>query len=707
MEFTQFRALMQKQFEQMTKDYPVLFVTDVDRFKLWDTYLDSFPEGTNELYRERREYDCSCCRHFIRAFGNVVAIDSRNRLVSIWDFATNDPTFGPVARAMASFVRSGNVMSVFLTKETSFGVDHNFEQLAGRLHRWDHFYVKVPEKCKNNTDKTTDTILGRHRETREVFERSLKEISRDSIETVLDLISQNSLYKGEEWKAPLELFLSLHIDYHKLGMGGKLETDEDLQTELRKEKERANFCWRKATEVGGSVGKIKNHSIGALLVDVTKGTDLEVAVKKYESMVAPHNYKRPKAIFTKKMLEDARKKLEALGFMDSLGRRYAMLGDITVRNILFANPDAKRALVGGVFEELSKEVAVNPKQFGRVEEVSVDHFLKDILPRVTSIEVLLENRHTSDLVSVIAPAVPGSPSMFKWANGFSWAYAGNMTDSMKERVKAAGGNVEGVLRFSLQWNTEGGNQNDFDAHCIEPAYVDERTGRRHPRNEIYYPKKGKRQISSGMLDVDIIHPKPDQVAVENITWDNLDRMPEGVYKFFVNNYSHRGGTTGFSAEIEYGGEIYSFNYNRELRQSEDVVVAEVSFSRHEGIHILKSLPSETSSKKVWGLDTNQFHPVSICMFSPNYWDDQSGIGHRHVFFILQGCLNDTTPNGFFNEFLREDLMDYKRVFEALGNKMKVEPSVDQLSGLGFSTTKRNSVVCKLGGHTERTVKIVF
>ena len=50
----------------------------------------------------------------------------------------------------------------------------------------------------------------------------------------------------------------------------------------------------------------------------------------------------PKAIFTKKMLEDAKKTIEELGFLDSLGRRHATLDDITVNNILFSNRDAAK-----------------------------------------------------------------------------------------------------------------------------------------------------------------------------------------------------------------------------------------------------------------------------------------------------------------------------------------------------------------------------
>ena len=407
------------------------------------------------------------------------------------------------------------------------------------------------------------------------------------------------------------------------------------------------------------------------------------------------------------MLEDAKKTVSELGYMDSLQRRYATLDDITVNNILFSNRDAAKRISGNVFDEMISEAGVNPKKFSRVEEVSVEKFVKDILPSAKSLEVLFENKHAKNMVSLIAPVNKDAKSMFKWANGFSWAYTGNITDSvMRENVKAAGGDVDGDLRFSIQWN-DGSmhNGNDFDAHCIEPYY--ERFGRE--RNEIYFGNKGYRHSSSGMLDVDIIHPVVGKAAVENITWSDRNKMPAGKYELFVRCYSNRGGQDGFKAEVEFDGQIYSFEYKRPMHTDERVLVAIVTKHADGTFTIESKLPGgeSLSTRDIWGLKTNTFVPASVVMYSPNYWDDQQGIGHRHYFFMLKDCVNPECPNGFYNEFLKHELEQHKRVFEALGGKMAVVAADDQLSGLGFSATKRNDLIVKVKGATERIIKIKF
>jgi hypothetical protein len=74
---------------------------------------------------------------------------------------------------------------------------------------------------------------------------------------------------------------------------------------------------------------------------------------------------------------------------------------------------------------------------------------------------------------------------------------------------------------------------------------------------------------------------------------------------------------------------------------------------------------------------------------------------------MNDCINESTPRGFYNEFLHNDLMEQKRVFSALGNKMRVAQSDNQLSGLGFSSTQRNELIVKVEGNFTRTIKLKF
>lgn len=688
--FKDFVKAIQKNLQQMSKDSSRLFTVNVDTEELYNLYLSSFPAGTNEIYRERREYDCSCCRHFIRDVGNVVSIKN-GELHTIWGInPVSDDKYNVVAAALDAYVKQKAVLGVFLKKEKRIGTPENREMLpTGKINKYEHFFVDLPEICifKECYGHTLEGDLSQFRDVRNVFKRSLDEISKEAVDTVLELIAQNSLYKGAEWKKQLTEFKNYQKEYGKL---------TDKQKEL--------WIWEKSISAGAVIGKIRNHSIGTLLVNISEGMDLDLAVRKYEQIVAPVNYKRPKAIFTKKMLEDAKKTITELGYMDSLQRRFATLDDITVNNILFSNKDAAKRITGAMdlFDEMKQDVTIDPKRFSKVEEISAEDFIKNVLPVAKELEVYLENKHIQNMVSLIAPEVADAKTMFKWNNGMSWAYTGNITDSdIKENVKAAGGSVTGIVRFSIQWNDGNGKDNsDLDAHCLEPQGGD----------HIYFSHKISR-YTGGELDIDITDPiyqckSNGGVAVENITYPSKERMKPGTYKFYVNQYSFRN-SQGFKAEVEVNGEIHSYEYNAPVRGNVDV--AEVILDQAGNFKIVDKLPGNCSmiSKDVWGIKTLQFTPVSVVCYSPNYWDEQKGIGHQHLFFMLKDCINPEEPNGYYNEFLKPELEQHRRVFEALGAKAHVKDVDDQLSGVGFSLTKRNDLIIKVKGATERVLKIKF
>ena len=681
MDFRSLKTKLAANFQLATQDKP-LFEVAADPDKLWEIYLSSFPEGANPMYRVRTEHDCSCCRHFIKEIGKTVYITPDLTVHSIFEFDTGSEAFQPVMDALAAYVTSCPIVGIYYAKSHVVGTDKSYERgIGGKVTIYNHLSVEVPARLVYRGRDTLDGVKARFRATRNVFKRSLDEISMEAIDTVLELIASNTLYKGAEWGQALETLRSLKQTYEPL-------TDEKKEL----------FCWAMAANIGEALGRIRNHSIGVLLTDISEGKDLDAAVRSYEAIVAPANYKRPKAIFTKKMLEDAQNTITDLGYMNSLKRRFATLDDITVNNILFSNKDAAKRLQGGsVFDEMKAEVAGNPKQFSRVEEISIENFISQVLPSAKSVEAFVENRHAPNLVSLIAPADKTAKTMFKWNNGFSWAYAGNMTDSdIRENVKNAGGNVNGVLRFSIQWNDRGEHDaNDLDAHCQDASNC-----------EIYFGYTHS-PATDGSLDVDIINPREGKPAVENITWPSKEEMKPGAYDFWVNCFNNRGGKSGFRAEIEFDGQIFRYDYTAALRHKENVRVAVVTLHKDGHFSIEESLPSTLSSRELWGIKTQQFVPVSVIMYSPNYWNDQFGIGHKHYMFMLKGCVNPEKPNGFYNEFLKNELLPHKRVLEALGSRMAVETVEDQLSGLGFSSTKRNELVVKVTGASERVMKIKF
>jgi hypothetical protein len=675
-DFRSFKMVIQNNLTKMTNNYKDLFVTDVNGDELWNLYLSSFPAGTNNKYIERTEHDCSACRSFIKHYGGIVTIAEDNSIITIWDNVKGFDCYDVVSEALSNYVKSKNVIGLFLSSEKNMGINSNKQDVDGKIITWEHFYYSLPERFIIKRIVDLNAKLGEYVSSKNVFKRSMEELTYEAGEIILDLIEQNSLYRGEEFKEGIKQFIRYKNIYSELN-----------------ESEKDNWCWKCFLESG--IARIRNTAMGTLLIDLSDDVEIDIAVNKFDKIMCPTNYKRPAALITKKMIENAEKDINELGFTESLGRRYATIEDISVNDVIYVNRGVKNKLKDSIFDAMKEDVSiVNPKQYTRVEEVQIEDFIKNILPSASNIEILFENKLQNNLVSLIAPKDINAKTMFKWDNNFCWSYNGDIADSlMKQNVKNAGGNVDGVLRFSIQWNEDGKNNNDFDAHCIEPN-----------GNEISYVRKVN-PITAGNLDVDIINPA-GKVAVENITWLDINKMKEGQYKFFVRNFNHRGGISGFKAEIEYNGQIYSYEYNRELKHKEDVIVAEINFDKKNGISFIRSLDANLSSKSIWGMKTNTYNKVSAVTFSPNYWGDKK-LGNKHYLFFMEGCKNPNTTRGFYNEFLKEDLTKHRKVFEVLGSKMRVESSENQLSGLGFSSTQKNDVIVKVEGSFNRVIRLIF
>ena len=194
-------------------------------------------------------------------------------------------------------------------------------------------------------------------------------------------------------------------------------------------------------------------------------------------------------------------------------------------------------------------------------------------------------------------------------------------------------------------------------------------------------------------------------------------MKEGIYKLFVHQFSKRESTNvGFDVEMDFMGEVRRFSHPNALSSKTNAVVAKFKYSKAAGIEYIESLPHSEAVRTEWNIPTQTFHNVNLLMLSPNHWNTGEtladklafqGTGNKHYFFILDKCLSDEAARPFYNEFLKQELDQHRKVFEMVGSKMKVDDAADQLSGLGFSSTLRNHVVCRVKGSFSRLIKIVF
>lgn len=683
--FSTFADLVAESFQKIAKGNSV-FVTRIDGDDLYAAYLGAFPEGANPIFKKRTEHDCSCCKGFIRRVGNVVAVAPDGKILTIWDEAAKKAAhpYTEVAAAMRTAVLSHPISGLFRvsTKEGSFGAEQTRSQdpLSREVYTWEHFYTGVIPAALRAA--SPNQVCGDFGTTVAVFKRGLTELSAEAIETVLSLIDRNDLYRGEEHKPAILAFQKSQRAYLSLN-----------------EKERDTFAWAHA---GDPAARFRNTVIGTLVTDLSSGVDLEAAVRSFESKVAPQNYKRTTAIVTPMMVKKAMETIQSLGLESALERRLAVNSDISVSDVLWVNSDTKPLMKGSIGDVLmahaksSTAAIVDEKS---CTDISLADFMSGVLPGATEIEAFFKNAHLGNLMVLTAPVHAEPAQLFRWSNDFAWSYGGNVADSIKERVKKAGGKVEGaVLRVSLSWS----NYDDLDIHIHEPPG----RGALGLYNEIYYANR--RGYSGGVLDVDMnAGGGTTREPVENVVWANS--MPNGAYKVVVHQFNQREtSNAGFTIEVENGDKLTHYTYNKAVRQKQDVHVCTLHMKGGviESVEAGEPGISSAAIKQTkWGLSTEQFAKVTMVTSSPNYWGNNA-VGNKHAFFVLDGCACDEEMRGIYNEFLHPRLEPHRKVFELIGDKTKCATTASHLAGLGFSSTKKDTLVVRVRtGKARRTYTI--
>lgn len=667
--FSQLVKELDINFKEKFLNKPTLFLADVDNKKLWEIYLNSHLD-----LKERQHSNCNTCKNFFYHYGNLVTIENY-KVVSIWRYVTDEPKYKYILDQLANYVEKAEIKSLFYTDQPKMlGTDKI------SLGVWCHFNLILSKHKKGHNFFNNDTAfkINESIDTFNVFKKAVTTFSKDSLETTLELIAQNVLERGLEFKHIISNLLAIKKHYEFLS--------KDKQD---------NYLWS-LLNTDNTNYKVYNSAIGTFLKDLNKNVDLEEAIIKFGKVMNPYNYKRPKNVYTASQIKETTKTLDKLGLTNSLKRRLAICSDISINNVIWANRNTNtlesKTDNNTMLDVMLSEVSTyNPYQFKNAVEISLDKFLVDIVPTSQSIELLFENKHKDNLVSLIAPQDLDSPSLTNWDNGFTWTYNNNLADSIKEKVKLAGGQIEGFFRTSLAWY----NTDDLDLSIVEPN-----------DHVIYY--RVKTSNTKGFLDVDCNVRGESTTPVENIIYPFDHKMKDGIYSIYITQFTKRNNINyNFDIQLDLNGDIYLFSYNKILQDKAKLKIIDVEYiSTTNELKLVKSYLEESkSSQKIWNLNTNNFQKVSMILNSPNHWEN--AMGNKHLFFMLENCQNDNAIiRGFFNEQLSNSLLKHKRVFEALGERITVDTNVpNQLSGLGFSTSKKGELIFKVTNKTQRLFKV--
>ena len=654
--FPQFSTAVFKRLSEMSKHE--LYV--VDGIDLYTSYLLAFPEGTNPIFRVNTEHDCSCCKNFIRNMGGLVSIQNGVKQ-SIWQCEGLPEPYATVAATLNDLVQQLPIRGVFRTKETKFGAEYTYDE---NHHRWDHFHGVVAVRHRSSQP---DTDRGTINTTAAVFKRGLTELNLGALQTVLDLIDSNALYRGAEFRKSVQEFVDLQRAYVSSQTG-------DLHV------------W---ANVMNPVSRFRNTVIGTLVQNLSEGMELDRAVRAFESMVAPTNYKRTTAVITPRMVEQALAQLRELDLESAIPRRFARLADVSVNDVLFVDNRVRAHMKDDLRSVLMEAAAPTVvRNMSQVTDIQIADFVTKVVPQAREMQVMLKNHQLSNFVSLTAPVHADAGRLFRWHNQFAWSYDGEVADSIKQRVKRAGGNTLAALRVSLAWH----NHDDLDIHVHGPD------------GHIYYGNRGS------ILDVDMhVGRGTTREPVENLSWT---RPRNGEYVISVNQYCKRETSdVGFELEVECAGRITLYSHAAAVQDGKAIKC--MSFRMHNGemqdFKILtNSLVGGEQPMTKWGVQTQTLCPVTLMLTSPNHWDSAGAVGQQHWFFMLENCVNPDQTRGIYNEFLRGDLEPHRKVFEVLGHKTKCVTTPDQLSGVGFTAARNDQVLMQVStNNSNRTYNIKF
>ncbi len=410
-----------------------LFRTNADG--LWDAYLGAIPD------EDKQYHTCSCCRHFINRYGDLVTINDEGEVVSaIWDLDDTPEYYKPAVDAMLNLIRRAKVNRVFLTSEPSLGI-----AVTGP---WTHYSVAMPAAMlhKRRGALTAGQAAAAKKEDFKNVLRAVLEFDSTVVQQAVTLLKTDSLYRAEKVLGPAEWLLNLHHD-------------------IDRTKRKAMMVWRAVATAPAGFCHPRSSMIGTLLDDLVAGTPLDVAAKNFKAKMHPLLYQRPQAAPKAGAIDAAEKLVAEMGIASALNRRFLRPDEVEY----IWQPTAA-APAEGVFGHLKQDSKQEKLMPGG--KITLSKFLSEILPVATAIRCIL-TPSGNQIVTLTTAADPDAKPILQWdseenRNPVAWYLWSGGSLPGQFQLKAGSVDVIGVCKPPHAWR---GNDGKFPHQGGHPLFL--------------------------------------------------------------------------------------------------------------------------------------------------------------------------------------------------------------------------------------------
>lgn len=401
---------LSRAFDLTAPGAPKMFANNIfvrlDVEDLYKVFIDALDERT------AAEYDCSCCRSFVRRFLSTAILDTATGEIvhTLFPQASQvEDRFKPGADAVQARLSKAGVIGVFPTKDLAHGHRILGVKQAGGFS---HFHFAVDDVTARRliavSTVDADARLTQREELRDMLVRSLTSHDAHLVKSAVIRL-QNAITGHEANK-----FIN--------NLNGFLEAQERINKVSGINRSRL----LNAYAMFGNQAVIRMDTGGALL-----GTFLERVKEAGQSEYAigkamewlEHNsngirYRRQSAAPANGTIERANKIFAEKGLAPSMARRALRLDEVVGRVWERGELASTPAEAGGFFDKLKTDAKPAASTLPPRKRTVRRSMLGELLPQYTKLFVEMGNPHSVklSLIGFTTATNPEAPPLFKWDN---------------------------------------------------------------------------------------------------------------------------------------------------------------------------------------------------------------------------------------------------------------------------------------------------